>query len=266
MLNKTLIFNLLCLLTINLNGQFDPDLESFSQILIEENPEQTLYFNHKVTKKESLYRISRIYNISTNTLYSFNQFKPDDLLKENSLLKIPFDPTQLTVDKKANSLALFYKVQTKENLYGLSKRKLKIDKKILKKLNPQIETSFQEGMQILVGYLPLETMHENESEPADINAIIAKPSEQVFTKESRGVAISESVVLGDGRLFALHNEARIESMIEIINPIQNRKVLAKVIGRIPPIYEKDVKVLVSAEVSRQLAVIGKRFFVNIRYR
>lgn len=51
MLNKTLIFNLLCLLTINLNGQFDPDLESFSQILIEENPEQTLYFNHKVTKR-----------------------------------------------------------------------------------------------------------------------------------------------------------------------------------------------------------------------
>lgn len=114
MLNKTLIFNLLCLLTINLNGQFDPDLESFSQILIEENPEQTLYFNHKVTKKESLYRISRIYNISTNTLYSFNQFKPDDLLKENSLLKIPFDPTQLTVDKKPIRWHYFTKSRLKK--------------------------------------------------------------------------------------------------------------------------------------------------------
>jgi len=72
--------------------------------------------------------------------------------------------------------------------------------------------------------------------------------------------------MGEGRMFALHNEAKMESMIEIINPIQNRKVLAKVIGRIPPIYEKEVKVLVSAEVSRQLGVIGKRFFVNIRYR
>ncbi|MBK6861192.1 MAG: LysM peptidoglycan-binding domain-containing protein [Saprospiraceae bacterium] len=266
MLIKFLLFNLLCFLTLNLYGQITHELEDFSQIQIEENQDQILYFNHKVTKKESLYRISRIYNISTNALYSFNQFQPDDLLKENSLLKIPFDPTKLIVDKKANSFPIYYKVQAKENLYGLSKRKLKIDKKILKKLNPQIETSFQEGMQILVGYFPLETVHENESETAEINAIIAKPSEQVFTKESRGVAISESVVLGDGRLFALHNEAKIESMIEIINPIQNRKVLAKVIGRIPPIYEKDVKVLVSAEVSRQLAVIGKRFFVNIRYR
>lgn len=263
---KTLFFSLLCFFISNLYSQIASRPEEINQILIEVNPEQVLYFNHKVTKKESLYRISRIYNVSTNALYSFNKFESEDILHESSLLKIPLDPDKLTIERKTNSIPVYYKVQNKESLYGLSKRKLKIDKKTLKKLNPQIENSFQVDMQILLGYLSLEAIRESESETADINAIIAKPSEQVFTKESRGVAISESVVLGDGRLFALHNEAKMESMIEIINPIQNRKVLAKVIGRIPPIYEKDVKVLVSAEVSRQLAVIGKRFFVNIRYR
>jgi len=266
MLNKALFFKLLCLLPVVIFGQTAPNADRFRQIQLETNDEQILYFVHKVTKKESLYRISRIYNVSTNALYSFNHFGPDDVLHENSLLKIPFESSKLINTAMKQTIPVYYKVQAKENLYGLSKRKLVIDKKILKNLNPHISTQIQEGTEILVGYYPLEIIEEIESETADINPIISKPSELIFTKESRGVAISESQVMGEGRLFALHNEAKMESMIEIINPIQNRKVLAKVIGRIPPIYEKEVKVLVSAEVSRQLGVIGKRFFVNIRYR
>ncbi|MBL7820344.1 MAG: LysM peptidoglycan-binding domain-containing protein [Saprospiraceae bacterium] len=266
MLHKPFLFNLLCLLPFALIGQNAPIEDRFIQIQLETNDDQILYFNHKVTKKESLYRISRIYNVTTNTLYGFNQFGPEDILHENSLLKIPFEATKLLVDKTKFSIPVYYKVKAKENLYGLSKRKLLIAKKTLKLLNPQISNQILEGTQLLVGYYPIEIIQEIESEPVEINPIISKPSEQIFTKESRGVAISESQVMGEGRMFALHNEAKMESMIEIINPIQNRKVLAKVIGRIPPIYEKEVKVLVSAEVSRQLGVIGKRFFVNIRYR
>ena len=69
----------------------------------------------------------------------------------------------------------------------------------------------------------------------------------------------------EGNLFALHKTARINSYIEITNPMFGRKVLVKVIGRIPSTYRRDVQIVVSPGVARELGVIDSRFYVRLRY-
>jgi hypothetical protein len=67
-------------------------------------------------------------------------------------------------------------------------------------------------------------------------------------------------------MFALHPTARVNSVIELHNPMMNRKVLAKVIGNIPPnTYPEEVKVIISPKTAKSLGVIDQRFFVKMRY-
>ncbi len=271
MMHKIFIISALFINAFALCAQNTSIEEINNGLIIETLSDQSMYFNYKVKKKESLYRIAKYFQLTTNSIFDYNSFNEQSILHENTIIKIPFS-TKLLVfqnDNQAqNLLPVYYKVLLKDNLYGLSKRKLLIDKNKLKKLNPDLNKLFQEGKLILIGYY--STAHFEEPEKQELEKqeleLPQEVVEYLFNKESRGVAISESQVMGEGRLFALHNEAKMESIIEINNPILNKKVLAKVIGRIPPIYEKEVKVLVSAEVSRQLGVIGKRFFVHIRYR
>jgi len=82
----------------------------------------------------------------------------------------------------------------------------------------------------------------------------------------RGVAYWEKNYHDNGRFYVLHSKAKINSIIEVSNPIAGRKVYAKVIGRIPMSYPSDAKVIVTNEVAKELKVIDSRFFVYVQYR
>lgn len=67
-------------------------------------------------------------------------------------------------------------------------------------------------------------------------------------------------------LFALHSSAKVNSYIEIYNPMLNRKVLAKVVGNLPPkAHKKGVELIVSPKVAESLGAIDKRFLVQVRF-
>ncbi len=67
-------------------------------------------------------------------------------------------------------------------------------------------------------------------------------------------------------LFALHATAKTNSYIEIYNPMLDRKVLAKVVGNIPPkAFKKNVDLIVSPKVAETLGAKDKKFFVKVRF-
>lgn len=67
-------------------------------------------------------------------------------------------------------------------------------------------------------------------------------------------------------LFALHATARINSFIEIHNPMLGTTVVARVVGNIPDrIYKRNVELIVAPKVAKTLGVIDKKFFVKIKY-
>jgi hypothetical protein len=85
-------------------------------------------------------------------------------------------------------------------------------------------------------------------------------------KETKGIAIWDKNMTSGSGLIAIHPTARINSFIELFNPMFNRTVRAKVVGQMPPNrYPKDISIIVSPEVARQLGVLDRRFYVILRY-
>ena len=67
-------------------------------------------------------------------------------------------------------------------------------------------------------------------------------------------------------LFALHSTAKINSFIEIYNPMLDTKVIAKVVGNLPPnAHKKNVELIISPKVAETLGAVDKRFYVKVRY-
>jgi hypothetical protein len=67
-------------------------------------------------------------------------------------------------------------------------------------------------------------------------------------------------------VYVLSNDAALNTMIEINNPMVQRKIFAKVIGNIPTnTYPDNVKVVLSPEAAMTLGALDSRFFVKLHY-
>jgi LysM repeat protein len=66
--------------------------------------------------------------------------------------------------------------------------------------------------------------------------------------------------------YVLSNEAALNTMIEISNPMVQRKIFAKVIGNIPiNTYPDNVKVVLSPDAALDLGAVDSRFFVKLNF-
>lgn len=270
---KGLIFSALILISHVTWSQIPGTRIQNDSFFLETDPSNRLYLNYKVSKKQTLYSISKTFQIDLDSLFYLNPELKTTGLHENAILKVPVNKSSISsneLESPKSGILLLYKIKTGESLYHLSKRKFDLNLSNLLKYNNLKTSAVHEGSILKLGYLPIldspkeKEVPDNNHQSADTENTIVEF--EPFTKQSRGVAVSEYDQLGSGRLFALHNTAKMDSQIEIENPVLNRKVYAKVIGRIPPIYEHDVQIIVSAETARLLGAVDKRFFVSIKYR
>ena len=105
---------------------------------------------HKVKKKETLYSLSKIYNISIETIKEYNPLINKIGLKRKMKLQIPFFKNKPTIEDEP--LLVNYKshvVKPKETKWRLAyEYGLKISE--LEKINPEIVTGLKIGQQILL--------------------------------------------------------------------------------------------------------------------
>ena len=68
-------------------------------------------------------------------------------------------------------------------------------------------------------------------------------------------------------IFALHNSAPINSILEVTNPMNKRSIFVKVIGRPSRnvYFGPNVKVVLTPKVAKMLGARDSRFYVNINY-
>jgi len=106
-------------------------------------------------------------------------------------------------------------------------------------------------------------------QPVSLDSIFAEPhiEEINLTKiNMRGIALWDKNAPDDNNLFVLHHKAKLNSMIELRNPRNNRSVFARVVGNIPGnVYPSDVKVIMSPGVAKQLIILDKRALVEMIY-
>ena len=227
----------------------------------EKNPIPVVY---RVRQKENIFRISRIY---------FDQ-PMENLIVRNKIQGLDISTGQkLTIGwiMKGSIEQAIQPVATpqQQDVFEKIIQKSKDEQKYSESENLPVKTIVKvdlEEAKIINSIQQDEASSKGESNSHRkfTKKIEAKPTYTVRT--TKGLAIWKKDSADMENLFALHPTARVNTMIEITNPMLNRKVLAKVIGNLPEnSYPKAVQLVVSPRVASELGVIDTRFFVEIRY-
>lgn len=207
--------------------------------------------------------------------------------------------------KSTKFVPLVYTVKPKDNLFRIAKVYCDEDVKTMMKRNNLKSHSLKIGQKLVVGWIPIDAEsrqyysdHQQNIEeptigPTELPTVepIATMVKEVESEESmlipestnddgllpeeiveddltreKGIAIWTKTSKGHSR-YALHPTARLNSEIELYNPLVNRTVTAKVIGRIPEgAYNNDVSVIISPATAVSLGALDGRFKVEMKYK
>jgi LysM repeat protein len=232
---------------------------------------------HPVKAKHTLFSISRYYQVGLEELFDHNpDFRNDPTLKAGTRIKIPV-PNKAIKRYKSSSfvasknISIYYVVQPGDNLYQISKRYFEMPVDSVLKRNKLKSNSLKPGQRLHMGWMGIEGIHAEwraatsspQSEALKVHFLEEKKGRKEMA--GQGVCYWPKDSKEKGSLYALHREAVIGTVIQVNNPMNNRSVYAKVIGRIPTGYERNVEVVLSPEAALKLGARDPRFFVKTKY-
>lgn len=120
-------------------------LLSFQAALWAQTPQS--FISHKVRKSETLYSLSRQYQVSVDQILTYNAIVKKTGLKKRMILRIPVYASQPKPEPKVETQTSLYTVQPKETKWRIA-YKNGITVAELEALNPQIKGGLQIGQQI----------------------------------------------------------------------------------------------------------------------
>ena len=235
------------------------------------------FIHHPIKSKQTLFSISRYYNLGLDELFECNpNFRTDPTLRTGSLVKIPIPNKAIKRYKGTGFIAskntsIYYVVQRGDNLFQISKRYFEMPVDSVAKRNKLKGNAIKPGQRLLIGWMGTEGMHTEWRTPPtspESEALKSRYQEEKKNKKetnAQGVCFWPKDSKEKGALYALHRQASIGTIIQVNNPMNDRIVYAKVIGRIPEAYERNIEVVLSPEAARKLGARDPRFFVKTTY-
>jgi len=165
------------------------------------NAQQTpvKFLSHKVKKKETIFGITRKYNITETQLYEYNLLLKKVGLRKRMVLRIPFYPevvveklTEPTVEVDQNTQA--YIVKPKETKWRIAYN-FQMTIPELEALNPKIIKGLKEGQEIRVPFVATQTESETLEPSWDSNYNYYKvlPKEGYYRIEKK-IGVSRKVL------------------------------------------------------------------------
>ncbi len=276
---------------------------NMTKIYVKVDPEKGKYFSHIVQAKETLYGLSRKYNTSVDAIYELNFSRPGLIIQPGTELFIPFND-QYLVDQKPNNatyVPIFYQVQAQENIYRISKVYFNQEIALMKSRNNLESLNLSIDQELQIGWFPISGIQSNKTikDKSDESTIVetheeilvdsihhqlpiidtvevAKKNELFVEKDTlekvkifrsqMGIAMWNKNSADKENLYAMHRTAKVNSLIEIYNPLLKRKAFAKVIGHISPgLYPDDISLIVTPRVAQSLGMKDKRFRVEMKF-
>lgn len=255
-------------------------LSSKDSIKVIVNEFQEKLIIHTFKEKQTIFSLAKFYGLKINELYYYN---PELVNKEplvGQAIKIPV-PNRSIVrerDTKFNMkyhAPVFYTVQKSEGLKKIAEGYFNMKIDTLKKRNKITTDNLKLGQKVLIGWINIKGIPvemRTVKGPALLQTLYRMKSQhqtesvgkKLVTK--RGTAYWQKESKIGGELYALHRDCPINSVIAIHNPMKNKTIYAKVIGKIPEgAYESSVEVIVSPKVAKLLGALDPKFFVKIRY-
>lgn len=239
-----------------------------------------LYIQHEMAPGQTLFGLSRFYGLELDELLYYNPVYKASGPQVGDTVAVPI-PRNSIQDywypgyKRWKGAPLMYTVRKGETLFQISRRHFNLPLDSLVAYNKLKGTDVQPGVRLFVGWLstkgvadsvrtfsghPLwEESYRMRSRYLRLRKVAKEQEEQGFASRIFSDMPGEDLVV-------LHDRGEINEILALKNPLNNRIVFARVIGRIPPGTYPPGTVLVASEpVVRLLAVKDQRFFVRVKY-
>ena len=282
-MNKLLLaffFFFLSLKVFAFTGNETRYLKYGDTLMVSINDFQEKFFSHKLENKQTLFSMAKFYGLKINELYYYNPELVNTAPKVGQLIKIPL-PNRAMIrerDKKfkvKSSIPVFYVVRTQENLLKIAEIYFNMKADSLKSRNKLTNDALKVGQKLLIGWVSVEGITEEQRKikgPAILQILqnnrALHQNESVGKKmySNRGIAFwQKDSKMGSG-LYALHRDCPENTMVAIHNPMKNKTIYAKVIGKIPPGTQDDaVEVVISPSAAKLLGALDPKFFVKVKY-
>jgi len=227
------------------------------------------YFQYFSPSGHISHELQQQFHVRKSDMLLFRSYASDDTVSTGLTVLIPFAQKELLKTKSATTdcIPVIYTVRKKETVFKIARRyfDLKLDQ--LRKLNNLPSNDISIDQQLLVGWFVLHPVGES-LHTDDLPARTPEPIDPFYPEDPTlqiGVAYWKKTDTHASHMFAMHRSARINSMIEITNPMFKSKVLVKVVGRIPPTYKDDIALVVSPAVAKKLGVLDPRFRAEMRF-
>lgn len=299
---RFLLFSILVFCGSYLTAQEHEEADNLS-IEINFNDSLGIHYIHVVSKGNTLYSLSKLFQIPVSRIKHINELGTDDPIHIGDTLSIPFDPqllyTGVSIQEfdDADFIPVFYTIKPLETVYRVSKVYFKQDPSILLNRNNLTTSNLGVNQKLLIGWIPIDetvltlksistqetivqegAIKDSTNELSDTsNQTLLRDSLTFDTIDHRVIAEPEIRIEEIGlaywnrhgsdktNLFALHPKAKINSLIEIFNPQLQRRTYAKVIGRIPDVYPENIDIIVSPKVASVLGGLNTEFRVRLNY-
>ena len=276
---------------------------SGSEIVADVLPGNDIYYCHVYDRGIPIYDLAEVFHIKPEKVMKANKLLPNQPINDGKIVKIPISRDCIILNPnfkpgKQPHLALVYIVRKGETLYRIAHEYFDTDTKALLTINQKDHHDVRPGEKLLIGWIllpkpsktsetkkeipvfksieknnpsPVAAEKKIKSEPAKLNPVQQQPTALAETKIikyylSDVIGRWDKSSDGNESFFALHNEAKPGSMMDIYNPMLKKHVKAKVLGKIPAgTYQSDVEIFISQSVAKALGLLDTRYKVNIKF-
>jgi LysM repeat protein len=219
---------------------------------------------HTVVAGQTMYAISKMYNITVEDLQKWNNFK-DFNLKLGSQI-IVSDPNHQT---NINQLIEKKEVVKEDNLQNTAEKpKTTETKKVdISKTEPvKLNEDFPENTEMETQKPDIQA--SDNATQKDLAKIFKEKAASLSVQTAKGTGAPMTTTLGamETVYFAMHKWLPIGTIIKIKNLVNSKIVYAKVIGKLPDTDEnKHVIVRYSLGIKKDLQLQNGKCYVQIEY-
>jgi LysM repeat protein len=243
---------------------------------------------HVVEKKETLYSISKKYNVNVEEITKANP-GIETGLKEGQTLKIPVsgNTAQEVPATPVAKGSKIHKVEPKETLFGISK-KYNVSVDDIKKANPELIDGLKEGMEIIIPpkgknnsatstvnptkVVPVTMVKEREKEkekeeekPEVVIPAQNQPKGEFKKITETGIAELLESKTDAPKFQALHKTAPVGTIIQVVNESNGSKIFVRVIGKLTDVTDNKIIIKISQKAMDRLEVKDKKVAVSLTY-
>lgn len=235
---------------------------------------------HKVQPKETLFAISRMYNVSVDDIKAWNNLKDNSLSTGQELLiKKGTSATTSIRPNEMKSVNGTHTVASGETLFSIS-RLYSVTVDQLKTWNGLTSNELKFGQLLVVTQPMYSTATRQEPKattPVETTPVRTEPVREAPIKISETVAGTDEVhetglaeliegTEGNRKYLALHRTAKTGSILKVKNELNNREVFVRVAGPLPNTGVNDkIVIKISKSAYDRLGAIDPKFRVEVTY-